>query len=530
MERRRLFFAATLLLPVAVLLAAELLLRGIGFGGRGPLFVEAPEHPGRLVASPEVMRRYLPSGSRPAAVIEPILFHADKPENGYRIVVQGGSTAVGFPYGRWGGLAGMLGDRLEAAFPELEVEVITTALAAVNSYTLLDLAEEIIEVEPDAVLVYAGHNEYLGILGPGSALDASASQLQASLQLRLNRVALYQAMHRLLSAVVTPAPDRNTLFARAAEGAHIPLASEAFRAGVRQFETNLAALLEKYRRAGIPVYIGTLVSNEKDQSPFASAAGSDSAVAWFERGRRELAAGQVERARAAFREAKDRDELRFRAPEVFDERIRALALRHGARLVDVRAHFVAASPDGILGSELMLEHVHPNAEGYFLLADAFYEALKQDGEIGDWSGAPGREAARRDMPLTAIDRLLAGYDLQELRSGFPFSDPPRAFALPAPSSEIERLAQALRARTLDWVHAMDALFALHLRSGRTAEAARVARLIAQAYPTDRTPNLVAARLLVETGRQRLALRYLDRVLERWPGDREALALRDSLAE
>jgi len=530
MERRRIFFAATLLLPVAVLLAAELVLRGIGFGGRAPLFVEARDYPGRLVASPEVMRRYLPGGSRPAAVIEPILFQAEKPDDGYRIVVQGGSTAVGFPYGRWGGLAGMLGDRLEAAFPEREVEVITTAMAAVNSYTLLDLADEIIEIEPDAVLVYAGHNEYLGILGPGSALDASGSQLQASLQLWFNRLALYQAMHRLLSALVPPPADRNTLFAQAAAGARIPLGSQAFRAGVLQFETNLAALLEKYRRAGIPVYIGTLVSNEKDRPPFASGAGSGSAADWFARGQQELAAGRVAGARAAFREAKDRDELRFRAPEVFDERIRALALRHGARLVDVRAHFEAASSDGILGAELMLEHVHPNAEGYFLLADAFYQALEEDGRIGDWSAAPGREAARRDMPLTAIDRLIAGYDMQELHAGFPFSDPPRAFVLPTASSEIERLAQERRARNLEWAHAMDALFTLHLEAGRTVEAARVARLVAQAYPADRAPNLIAARLLVETGRPRLASRYLDRVLAGWPGDREALALRDSLAE
>jgi len=525
MERRRLFIGASLLLSILVLLAVELALRSVGLGGRAPLFIEAPDLPGRLVASPDVMRRYLPATTKVAAVIEPIFFWKEKPENGYRIVVQGGSTAAGFPYGRWGGLAGMLGDRLETVFPGREVEVITTAMAAVNSHTLVDLADEIIAIQPDAVLVYAGHNEYLGILGPGSALDASASQLQARVQLQLNRLGLYQGMRRLLFAAVSAGADARTLFAQAAEGARIPFDSEAYWAGSRQFETNLAALLEKYRQAGIPVYIGTLVSNEKDLPPFASGVGGDSADAWFARGRSEFAAGRFEAARDAFRNAKDRDELRFRAPEIFDEQIRTLARRYGARLVDVRRRFMDGSPHGILGSELTLEHVHPNADGYFLLADAFYEALKQDGRIGDWSRAPSRGEARRDMPLTQIDRILAAYDIQELRAAFPFSDPPQLFELPAPASEIERLAHDLRSGDLDWAHAMDALLALHLRAGRIAEAARVARLVAQAYPTDRSPNVVAGRLLVETGRYALARRYLDRVLERWPEDREARALR-----
>ena len=48
------------------------------------------------------------------------------------------------------------------------------------------------------------------------------------------------------------------------------------------------------------------------------------------------------------------------------------------------------SRDGILGDELLLEHVHPNLRGYFLLADAYYDALEAAGLIGNW-GEPGIE-------------------------------------------------------------------------------------------------------------------------------------------
>ncbi len=46
--------------------------------------------------------------------------------------------------------------------------MINTAMSAVNSYVLKDVASEIAEQSPDAVLIYAGHNEYLGIFGVGS--------------------------------------------------------------------------------------------------------------------------------------------------------------------------------------------------------------------------------------------------------------------------------------------------------------------------------------------------------------------------
>ena len=49
-------------------------------------------------------------------------------------------------------------------------------MAAVNSYVLLDFVDEILDVDPDAVLIYAGHNEYLGVFGVASGLTATRSR------------------------------------------------------------------------------------------------------------------------------------------------------------------------------------------------------------------------------------------------------------------------------------------------------------------------------------------------------------------
>ena len=59
-------------------------------------------------------------------------------------------------------------------------------MAAVTSYVLLDFADEIIAQQPDAVVIYTGHNEYLGIGGVGSSLrqrevaDAGARRARAA--------------------------------------------------------------------------------------------------------------------------------------------------------------------------------------------------------------------------------------------------------------------------------------------------------------------------------------------------------------
>jgi lysophospholipase L1-like esterase len=526
-SRRLLPLASLVLSPLAFLALLELLLWLVGFGGPLPLFVEVPGRPGWLHANPEVMRRYFPSRA-PRVSPEAIEFPAEKPEGAFRIVVQGGSTAAGFPYGRFAGLAGMLGERLEATFPERDIEVISTAMAAVNSYTLLDFVDEILAIRPDAVLIYAGHNEYMGVLGVSSGLTSRRSRPATLLHLRLRRFRAYQYLEALVAAgrslLLGAAPDPDAtadghhLMSRAARGSRIPYRSDAWLAGVAQFEANLDAILSRYREAGVPVFVATLVSNEKDRPPFASADGPDGAAAWFERGRRALERGDAEAARRAFREARDRDELPFRAPQAFDDVVRKLAERHGATLVDASARFAAASPQGIVGHELLLEHVHPNAEGYFLLADAFFDALRDELPLGDWSRAPSDAESHRDMPITPLDRALAALSVRVLKADFPFVPEAAPVSLPQPANAIEALALRRHREEISWLESMEQLMQRDRRAGRTRDAAVVARMAAQVFPGERATNFTTGSLYLELGELARARRYLERSLRLAPQD------------
>ena len=74
-------------------------------------------------------------------------------------------------------------------------------------------------------------------------------------------------------------------------------------------------------------------------------------------GRAQVASGDFGAARKAFGAARDRDQLRFRAPEEFNGILAELAEASDVRLVDVRARFEQVAANGIVGADLMLEHV-----------------------------------------------------------------------------------------------------------------------------------------------------------------------------
>jgi len=517
-RRSRLFLLITVLTPLLLLGATELVLRATGVGRLEPLFVPVESAPGYLQPNPEAVQRFFPDPrDAPDVSIDTTWFPATKSPGTLRIFVQGESTAAGFPYGRWASPAALLQQRLQRAYPDRGLEVINTGMSAVTSYVLLDFADEIIAQHPDAVVIYTGHNEYLGIGGVGSSFVSAKSPTTARAVAQLRRLHVYRALERALAPLW---PDRDplskrsgTLMARVAAERSIPLGSPLYERGLEQFRGNLERLLRKYRDAGVPVFIGTLASNERDQPPFAGAPveqGESSALAHFEKARVLEAGGALTKAREEYLAAKDRDELRFRAPESFNALIRELAEANGAHLVDVQGALVAASRNGIIGSDLMLEHVHPNAEGYFRLATAYFPALVA--QFGTPTVVVDDETARRDMPLTEVDRLAGEYRMAVLKNDWPFVPEQRPTSIPAAANRIEEIAQARFTERLTWADAMNVALAEYERAGNSVEAARVAVNLADGFVTSADAQHKAGVWLLRADAAARGLHYLRRAV------------------
>lgn len=554
-----------LLMPVVLLGILEVSLRLFGYGSYPPLFTPIEGHEAYLQPHEGVASRYF-------TTIEAIpgipfdSFRSEKPDSTLRIVVQGGSTTAGFPFYFGGSFPDMLEQRLLMTFPGRKIEVINTAMAAVNSYTLLDFADEIIAQEPDAVINYAGHNEYYGALGVGSTqlLGRNPGLIRTYLALKPFRTV--QLLQRTIQGIMgffasgsTDGPAGPTLMQNMVGEQRISFESELYEAGIEQFRSNLDRLLARYADEEIPVFIGTVASNERDHAPFLSgvrnpgdaqavrdqlrgalnqlAAGDSTgaregldamisdhpeyAAAWYARAKLNDEQGDVEAAARDYREARLRDELRFRGPDAINDVIREMASTHNAILVDTEAAVRAASPDGIPGKTLMLEHLHPNIQGYFVLSDAFYRSLTAS-NIGEQSGyswdrmVPDR-AARANLLITPIDSIVGMYRINQLMNSWPFKP---AGSRPAPLDTLGQgslaglLALQLYQRDISRLEALDQYQQAATRAGDVRAALQSIFAIIQRYPFLPGPYLSAANIQMAMRQYDEAEQYVLASLER----------------
>ena len=517
-----------------------------GVAQRPALFVPAPGLDGYLTPNPDLIQRYVPNPAfAPQVAPDSWFFPAQKAPDTLRIVLQGESSAAGFPYGRFGSPAAMLQQRLKRLYPEKNIEVISVAMAAISSYTLLDTADEILAIQPDAVLIYAGHNEYLGVMGAGSSMAASSSVLWGRIILFLRQFNLFQWLQSVLSSFTEPVAQhsgtvqpRGTTMSKAAAGQLIALDSELYQQGLAQFEQNIGLLLATYQQAQIPVYIGTLASNEADQPPFQSEPelafvpdpGSKSAeqelplllkqypqhaLLHFNYGLWLRQQGQKTAALTEFQWARDLDLLRFRAPSAFNPLIRRLAEQHQAVLVDTESTLRMHSKDQLLGQQLLLEHVHPNAQGYFLMAQAYLEQLIRSGVLPKPATEWRSQNIAADMPLTRVDLLLADYKIRQLKAFYPFSQHNHSQnKLPdfGPRPDKEHQLAYQRSQGLSWLDASQQLLEYYQKQQQVAEAAKVAGLLFDSLPDQHQAAYVAGQLYFVAEDLALAIYYQRRAL------------------
>jgi lysophospholipase L1-like esterase len=380
-NRGLIFGIISLLIPFLFLGIFEGGLRLFGYGHDLGLFVESSERPGFLVMNPHASEKYFgdPENATTGNFEE---FSKKKGEGTCRIFVLGESTTIGYPYFYNGSFHRWLQYRLQHSYPNLNFEIINVALTAVNSYTVLGFGREVMKYEPDAVMIYTGHNEYYGAMGVGSTNAIHGNRFLINTLLKLRELRLVQLFNRSWHGLKrlfagNKKGQREGLMKRMAEGQKIPYDSEIYKQGVRQFETNMDELLALLTKQNIPVFVSNLVSNEKDLPPFISEENGDgSAKNQYQQATLAYEKGDFAKARSLFVKAKELDLLRFRAPEAINETIVKLIQKYpGSHLADTKSLYEKNSPGGIVGKETLLEHVHPNLFGYALLSDAFYQSL-----------------------------------------------------------------------------------------------------------------------------------------------------------
>jgi hypothetical protein len=95
-----------------------------------------------------------------------------------------------------------------------------------------------------------------------------------------------------------------------------------------------------------------------------------------------------------------------RADSRINEINRSVAASSGAELVDAEEIFSQASPDNVIGSELVYEHVHMTPEGNYLLARSiFLQIASQLAPARQMADIPSRAQCEHWLALTGHDRV-----------------------------------------------------------------------------------------------------------------------------
>ena len=352
------------------------------------------------------------------------------PANRYRVVFVGASTVQGFPYPRRLAAASFLQAMLADAWPERAVEVVNLGITSIASFAVAQVVEDGLELAPDLVVVYTGHNEFYGLYGAGR---------HQRLQYFWRQLHLTHLMDRLIGDI----GPKTDLIKMAAERGAVPLHSPGRARAEQNLRANLRRVSRLCERAQVPLVLCTVVANDAGFAPVGSTEGGAAWKARVEQAARLLTAGYVSpedaeaalqqleqaaalssehawlcylqgrvlerlgrdvQARRAFRRARDLDTKPWRAPTAHNAVIRAVAAEHGAALADVEAAFAAATPAQGVGWEWMVDHVHFSVAGQVLLARTILHSIArlQAMDLGLLRSEETYRRALGDLPVEHI--------------------------------------------------------------------------------------------------------------------------------
>ncbi|MBW3597494.1 MAG: SGNH/GDSL hydrolase family protein [Planctomycetes bacterium] len=410
-------------------LVAELFLRAMGWGRAqdysDPFVGFADIHP-LFVRSDDGERYEIPPARQD--FFRPDSFAAQKTADEFRIFCLGGSTVQGNPYGIETSFTTWLELSLQAADPGRSWEVVNCGGISYASYRLVPILEEVLGYEPDLIIVYSGHNEFLEDrtyeqIRRRPAWLAAANR--AAIRSRLYNVARHALMEGTQDADPPELPAEVDAVLDHYGGLDEYDRDDARRdAIIADYELNLRRMIELAGAANVPVILCNPVSNLSHCPPFKSEHRDDlsaneqmqfdalwqKALAESEPARQEellRQAVQLDPRHAAVRyhlaqvlelrrqygkakqqyvRAKDEDVCPLRMLEPMHAALFALAEEMRTPVVDVRRLIEAASPHGIPGEKLLIDHVHPRIRGHKMIAGALVEEMTRLGFVRPATG------------------------------------------------------------------------------------------------------------------------------------------------
>ena len=454
--------ATAVLMPIVLLGLLEVGLRAFNVGYPTALTVPCTVH-GQAASCYNL---FFPAPFFPPGMIktpQAYAIPAEKAQGTYRIFILGESAAMGDPDPAYA-FSRYLEVMLRVRYPSMKFEVVNTGSVAINSHVLLPIARGLARERPDLFIIYSGNNEVVGPYGPGTALTSSGMNLaviRGNIWIRSTRIG------QMLTRVGTQKREWGGM--EMFLDKQVPASSPLMKSVYENFEKNLRDTIDVARESGARVIVSTVATNVKDCAPFASSHRSDLSESdlhsWtefvrqgsdFESSRNFADAlkvyqaaekiddqhaelefriarvwwnlGDYRAAKQHFYRARDLDTLRFRADIRINEINRSAVSSHnGAESVDADEILSERSANGVIGSDLVYEHVHMTPAANYLLASAMFTQIasklpSKAAETANGSEIPSEEECEQLLALTGYDRLRIATEMAQRLQKPPFTN------------------------------------------------------------------------------------------------------------
>ena len=533
--------------PILFLLALEFALWLVGYGQQGRFFL-----PWRVakqtvhLTNARYCEHFVAKELSRAPEAEVL---APKDTSTVRIFVLGGSAAYGDPDVAFG-FCRQLEILLNAHASHRSFEVINAAVTAMNSHVARRIARDCASHDPDVLLVYMGNNEVVGPYGPPTlpeGLYASRAFIDLCIAAKKD-TRLGQWIDRTGQAMrARRGPAKKWMGMEAFLDSHIACDDPKLQSCYGHFRENLRDIIRTAQACRARTILCTVPTNIRSCAPFGSRhvdeLTGDRLDEWdrcFREGRRREAAGDFQGALGAYEQAsaiddghadlvfcqatclhalgrmaeagplfvraRDLDTLRFRADSAIEKVIRDVAATDASRgvsLCDLTAALEEHSQGRLLGDDVLLDHVHLNFQGNFLVALAAMRAIR---EALPQAGLTEPERTPAELLTLCRDRLLFTnremYDLAMVMY--------RRKTLAPFAGQITHESELRRLR--------EGLFALRRMVRDDAVAEEVFLRAVEQAPLDSYLSARYGQFLLDRGRIGEAIRRYEQVLESRPYD------------
>ena len=315
-----------------------------------------------------------------------------------RIFCLGGSTVQGRPYSIETSFGTWLRLGLETAYPDRKFEIVNCGGVSYASYRLIPILTECLTYEPDHVIVCTGQNEFL---------EARTYETEKRWH-RAHAMASHSRIYHLIQGLKRPAPkatlkqDADALLDYRG-GLKAYTRDDAWKNQVQaHYRNNIERLISLSKSAKVPITFLQPPVNLKDCPPFKS---DGPALELFHKGHEHLSRADFRRAETAFWHSLEEDLCPLRLlPSMADDLVR-ICRQAGVPCLDLHALLGKECPQGILGDEILVDHVHPSIRGHQLIANHLITHFSE--QFGPT--APDHATTRAKVYQTHLDGLDALY-------------------------------------------------------------------------------------------------------------------------